>query len=209
MRDASLPGLKYMSALVSGLFNIQAHICLILISFHTEMKRAHVPKASLFFFSFSEYICWSQKRYFSLQNLPEVKLSALLTQNRAEGRGTLSWIGAILERCRELWVFCSSKLWQAGLWHSLNVRQECYEEGGNGYSLHRQGWRGTTGELCVVLTCFKENTANLAASEMTQKDYCRNITWNESVSYGEGRYVILKQFICRLDKRKPAFTLKK
>lgn len=67
----------------------------------------------------------------------------------------------------------------------------------------------TTGELHVVLTCFKENSANLAASEMTQKDYCRNISWNETVSCGEGGDVILKQSVCRLDKRKPAFTLKK
>lgn len=134
MRDASLPVLNCMSALVSGLFNIQAHICLILIIFHTEMKRAHVPKASLvfLFYPFSEYIHWSQKRDFSLQNLPEVKPSALFTQDRAKGCGTLSWKAEILERCWEWWWIicclwiCSSKLW---LWHSLNVRQECYQEG--------------------------------------------------------------------------------
>lgn len=44
---------------------------------------------------------------------------------------------------------------------------------------------------------------------MIQKHYCRNISQNETVSYGEGGYVILKQSICRLDERKPTFTLKK
>lgn len=44
---------------------------------------------------------------------------------------------------------------------------------------------------------------------MIRKDYCRNISQNETVSYGEGGYVILKQSICRLDERKPTFTLKK
>lgn len=102
MRDASLPALKWMSALMSGLFNIWVRICLILIGVSTQKwRRAHVPKAFLFFFS--EYVCWSHKRYFCLQNLPEVKLSTLFTQIIVKGRGT----------------FCPEKQW---FWKGIGSR---------------------------------------------------------------------------------------